>query len=336
VKCEEKYDNEEDLIRCYVAEADRYIHLVLSLFTLKSELRKQENVKAFIEPEVRRLDGKGVFSPDLLVIDYSSHSDLLEGAAIDHKKIESKNPSYIKNEISKVRKYLTQIIWPEGSKSFKVNIKDVAVLCSYDIWLNIKDLLPKNLDVHIISYKVIENAIEYTHETHRVLSFKTMILRRFFKKHTRKVRISPETRSYCFIRQKPPEHFLALRVYEIALSLGTEVLKEEISLDYETLRVQINKFYPYYMSTAGQKVQQLQDSRLWQALRLLEELEIAEIKGRTIKIKRPKMKRHDVYFYRKYAKYKLSKMKPKKPKKQIKKLKHDKTITLNHFFKTNK
>jgi len=298
----------EQLIQKYKKEIREYSELVTVLATLKKtfqDVSRSIGIRAgiYIEDTIDYFDTPYQRNPDLIILEY----DEKVGAALDHKYTKTRNVHAIKHVINDIIKYRGIAL----INNTQYNISDCFMIIPdnyFKINSNILyDLIKKErYRLAIIAYSPNYSELEITFTLHNPinLKFSSRIIRSFFTKRVRRVKIPSQAHyKYKFIKQPPPLPYLLVEVYHILLEGGVEPLSQAIVVQFNALLEYVKTFYPRWI-THSSKYEQIPRDRLYIAIQMLQKIGIIEIEGNRIIAKRPRKSAIE-YVLEKLAKWEL-------------------------------
>ena len=308
--------SEEDikqLIQRYLKEIKEYSELVLVLATLKKtfhdiSMNKRISAGVYIEDTINYLNKPRPKTPDLIILE---HYEKI-GAALDHKYTKTRSKEHLRRVIEDITKYRgTALI-----DGVQYKILDCFMIIPESYFKIIKDILldlirKEKHELALISYLPNYEELELTLMLHNPLNlvFNSKIIRSFFTKYTRKVKIpSAAHYQYKFIKQKPPISYLLVEVYHTILEGGVGPYSRTVIVQFDAILNRIKTYYPRWI-THSSEYEQIPRNRLLLAIQKLREIGIIEIQGNKIKAKRPK-KSVIEYVLEKLAKWEIKHGKP--------------------------
>ena len=294
-----KYLSDEDIerkIEEYREEIIKYQFTITSLITLK-EFFTNFGFKVHIEPEIN-INGKKK-TPDLIVF----IDDRM--IAFDHKYIRrNKKCEYVSKMITELTEYIGTASYTVRENNVIANILDVVLLIPSHSWKNILHCTIELRYISRIVYKVGMGELLFENIKLNQASL-TMLSHSAIDKR-KSVPIPSSVYLYYFLREDPPLPYLLVRMYELALSLTSlDPFKEESTILLRDLKEALSKRLPRWITTGGYTADQLTDGRFYKFIDYLRKLNIGEVKGGLLYIKKPRDKRPDVYILTKLAQLEL-------------------------------
>lgn len=294
--CKPSQEEIQAKIEEYDVESKAYLFFKNSIVTLKIFFKK-EGYKSHIEPKI--IINSKEKRPDLLVFDSKG-----EAAAIDHKFFKRrKKCKDLSEEIDKLKEYLGITNYFMKGNEITLNIKDVVLLTPIKSWEKISHCYQEiSESISFVVYTIESDNIKILNRSFITNTFVSKLLSK-----RKDIFIPDEVQRIYFLSQDPPLPLLLSVLYKITLSLSQlDPMEENYQLvKVGTLRNELSKILPSWITTGGQKAQQMTPSYVKKFVEYMTKLRLGKQMGGAIKITRPKNKDFKMKIYEALAKYEI-------------------------------